>query len=81
MRFLLTILATLLLIAAAHAQHRTGGTGGVRGPDPAVEASKKRNADEIDRAYKATMDRMPSTEKPDPWGNVRNSDAEKAKKK
>jgi hypothetical protein len=81
MRVLLMILAMLVFVATAQAQaQRSGGTGGVRGPDPAVEARKRRDAEEIDRAYKAAIGQVPAAQKSDPWGNIRDVDQAKKKK-
>ena len=79
-RVLLTILVMVLFVATAQAQaQRSGGTGGVRGPDPSVEARKRRDAEEVDRAYKSAIDQIPA-QKADPWGNVRDNDAAKNQK-
>lgn len=82
MRILLTVLVLLLAGLPAFAQmHRSGG-GGRAGADPAAAARKKQADDELDRAYKAATDSVPTTAaKPDPWGNIRNADTGKTKKK
>ena len=80
MRILLLVLVTLSLIAPAVAQgHKMPSTR--PSADPAAEARKRQDAEELDRAYKSALDRVTPTEKPDPWGNVRNADTGKTKKK
>jgi hypothetical protein len=77
---MLTILA-LLLSLPAYAQGHRSGVGGRPAADPAVEARKKQDASDLDRAYKAASERVPVAEKPDPWGGIRDAETGKNSKK
>ncbi|HKA71841.1 MAG TPA: hypothetical protein VKE26_08545 [Xanthobacteraceae bacterium] len=69
MRFFLAAAAIALLTLPAHAQ---GMGGGRRHHPPEQQKSDEKKQTVNDRDYKAALDRIPnSTEKPDPWQNVR----------
>ena len=81
MRILLTVLLTVLLSLPAFAQQRRS-VGSAPAPDPAVEARKRQDAADLDRAYKAATESVPATAvKRDPWSGVREADPSSGKKK
>ena len=69
MQVIVAVLIIAFMIIAAHAQGRGKGQGPPQ-PDPGAAADARRNQ-EADKAYKATLDRIPNQPRPDPWGNVR----------
>ncbi|HEY4774659.1 MAG TPA: hypothetical protein VIH40_07550 [Xanthobacteraceae bacterium] len=80
MRAIWAAVVTAMLTAPAHAQR--ADTKEPRGVDPIAEAEKKRTSEEIDRAYRSAIDRVPAaSQKFDPWGGVREVEPAKPKKK
>jgi hypothetical protein len=81
LRALITGLALALLVTPALAQgHQRGGAGKAEQGEKA--AQQKRKADEIDKAYRAGLDKIPDANvKQDPWAGVRGGDAGNATSK
>jgi hypothetical protein len=80
MRALIAGLAFALLVAPAFAQGHQRGGGKMEQGEKA--AAQKRKADEIDKAYRAGLDKVPdSNVKQDPWAGVRGADGGKATSK
>lgn len=82
MRLALAAITVVLITAPAAAQSvMDKGKGGPPKLDPAVEAMQKRDAEEIDKAYKAAIGRKTEpAKKLDPWGDVRPAEAKSQKK-
>jgi hypothetical protein len=72
MRAFLAALLIVSLACPAFAQGHGGrGKGGGRhGRDDAGAADRKKKSDAVDKAYKASLDRIPN-QTFDPWGGVR----------
>jgi hypothetical protein len=57
------------------------GGKGSRQQNDQQSAQKKKQADELDKAYRAGLDRIPnSTKKDDPWANMRGNDTSQGAK-
>ena len=74
MRALIAALAIALLAAPALAQHGHQRGGGK--PEQREQAAaQKRKAEEIDKAYRAGLDKIPDANvKQDPWAGVRGAE-------
>jgi hypothetical protein len=73
-------LAVALLVTPALAQGHQRGGGKMEQGEKA--AAQKHKAEEIDKAYRAGLDKIPDANvKPDPWAGVRGGDAGKATSK
>jgi hypothetical protein len=71
-RILLVSLLAVPLTIPVHAQGQSRGGKGARQQNDQQSAQKKKQADELDKAYRAGLDRIPnSTKKEDPWENMR----------
>jgi hypothetical protein len=80
MRLALAALTIALIASPVAAQSVMDNKGKNSTPklDPAVEARQKRDAEEIDKAYKAAIGKNSEpSKKLDPWGDVRPADAKK----
>jgi hypothetical protein len=76
MRALITGLAVALLVTPALAQGHQRGGGGGKPEQREQAAAQKRKADEIDKAYRAGLNKIPDANvKQDPWAGVRGGDA------
>ena len=68
-RTVVVVLATIGVLAApAYSQGR--GKGGKHSTADQQKVEQKKKASETEKAYKATLDRMPD-QKFDPWANMR----------
>jgi hypothetical protein len=75
-RILLVSLLAVLLAIPAYAQGQARGGKGARQQNDQQSAQKKKQADELDKAYRAGLDRIPnSTKKEDPWDNMRGTES------
>jgi hypothetical protein len=74
MKALIAGLAVALLVTPALAQgHQRGGGKAEQGEKAAAQ---KRKAEEVDKAYRAGLDKIPDANvKQDPWAGVRGGDA------
>lgn len=80
MKALIASLAVALLVTPALAQGHQRGAGKTEQSEKA--AQQKRKAEEIDKAYRAGLDKIPDANvKQDPWAGVRGGDAGKATSK
>jgi hypothetical protein len=71
-RAILIGLSVVLLTVPACGQGISRGGKGSRQQNDQQSAQKKKQADELDKAYRAGLDRIPnSTKKDDPWANMR----------
>jgi hypothetical protein len=76
MRALVAGLAIALLATPALAQGHQRGGGGGKPEQREQAAAQKRKADEIDKAYRAGLNKIPDANvKQDPWAGVRGGDA------
>jgi hypothetical protein len=75
MRFLMTIVAIMLLTLAAHAE---GGGRGKRNQQNAPKTEDKAKDKALDEAYKGALKSIPNSSKnTDPWSNMRQPAANK----
>ena len=80
MRALIAGFAIALLVTPALAQGHQRGAGKAEQGEKA--AAQKRKAEEIDKAYRAGLDKIPDANaKQDPWAGVRGGDASRATSK
>jgi hypothetical protein len=80
MRALIAALAIALLGTPALAQGHQRGAGKMEQNEKA--AAQKRKADEVDKAYRAGLDKVPDANvKQDPWAGVRGVDGGKSTSK
>ena len=80
MKALIAGLAVALLVTPALAQgHQRGGGKAEQGEKAAAQ---KRKAEEVDKAYRAGLDKIPDANvKQDPWAGVRGADGAKGASK
>ena len=79
MRALIAGLAIALLAAPALAQGHQRGGGKPEQREQA--AAQKRKAEEVDKAYRAGLDKIPDANvKQDPWAGVRGADGKATSK-
>ena len=71
----------LVLVAMpAHSQGMSRGGKGSKQQDQQQTAQKKKDAEALDKAYQAGLDRiLGASKKQDPWENIRNSGGQKPK--
>jgi hypothetical protein len=80
MKALIAGLAIALLITPALAQRGGRSPGSMEEREKA--AAQKRKADEVDKAYRAGLEKVPDANvKQDPWAGVRGADGGKATSK
>jgi hypothetical protein len=80
LRALIAGLALALLVTPGLAQGHQRGAGKMEQDEKA--AQQKHKAEEIDKAYRAGLDKTPDANvKQDPWAGVRGGDAGKAASK
>jgi hypothetical protein len=73
MKALIAGLAVALLVTPALAQGHQRGAGKAEQSEKA--AQQKRKAEEVDKAYRAGLDKIPDANvKQDPWAGVRGGD-------
>jgi hypothetical protein len=71
-RAALGALGVILLTESTHAQGMSHGAKGSRQQNDQQTAQKKQQAEALDKAYRAGLDRIPdNTKKQDPWDNMR----------
>jgi hypothetical protein len=78
---LLIALSLVLLAMPAYCQgmSRGGGKGGKQQNEQQT-AQKRKDAEALDKAYRAGLDKIPdAAKKQDPWENIRNSSNQKPK--
>src|SRR5262249_17578566 len=79
----LTVLIALSgapLATPANSQGMSRGGKGAKQQNEQQTAQKRKNAEALDKAYQAGLDRIPdSTKKQDPWENIRKASGEKSK--
>ena len=76
MKALIAALAVVLLVTPALAQRGERSPGSMEQREKA--AAQKRKAEEIDKAYRAGLDKVPDANvKQDPWAGVRGGDVSK----
>jgi hypothetical protein len=79
-RALIAGVAVALLVTPAFAQGHQRGAG--KADQREQGAQQKKKADEIDKAYRAGLDKIPDASvKQDPWAGVRGADGGKATSK
>jgi hypothetical protein len=70
----LIVVGLILLAMPAHSQGMSRGGKGSKRQDQQQTAQKKKDAQALDKAYQAGLDRIPdASKKQDPWQNIRNS--------
>jgi hypothetical protein len=80
MKALIAGLAVALLVTPVLAQGHQRGAGKAEQGEKAAQQKKK--AEEIDKAYRAGLDKIPDANvKQDPWAGVRGGDASKSMSK
>ena len=79
-RNVLIALSLVLLSMPAHSQGMSRGGKGAKQQNEQQTAQKKKDAEALDKAYRAGLDRIPdATKKQDPWENVRDPAGQKSK--
>jgi uncharacterized protein YecT (DUF1311 family) len=70
MRTVMIVLATIAILTAP-AYSQTGGKRSKQSGSEQQTPEKKKKAADLDRAYKAALDKIPDkNEKHDPWGKI-----------
>ena len=64
----------------AYSQGMSGGGKGSKQQNQEQTAQKKKDAEALDKAYRAGLDRIPdAAQKQDPWANIRTPSSQKSK--
>jgi hypothetical protein len=76
----LIALGVVTLVTPACSQGMSRGGKGSKQQNEQQTAQKKKDAEVLDKAYRAGLDRIPdATKKQDPWVNIRDPGGQKSK--